>query len=661
MKQAFQLTRTAQLWQLISVFLVLIPHVENLPIWVPVLVIGCLAWRYLIYIGRVSFLHWSIRSLLVVITGVAIVGSYRAGGGISVTVALLVVGFGLKSLEMYKRRDALLVLYVGYLIAASVFLFSQTFWAALYVFFSVVVITTALLSIYQNRDYPFFYPLRKTVLLIAPAVPLMVVLFLLVPRIGPLWDMGLDRSVARTGLSDTLSAGDISRLTRSAEVAFRVTFDDEPPPQKDLYWRAIVLPDFDGRRWSNRKRETLEPQLRVAKDSPSISYEIIFEPTYKKYVPALDMPVSWPAGVKRNADMTLLSVSEQHLRKQYRFKSSTEFVLSPDNDVLDFHRELFLPNGNDRAKEQALAWWDESKSREHYINKILAFYNRSFVYTLSPPKLGQDSIDQFLFTTQSGFCEHFASTTAFLLRSVGIPARIVTGYQGGEWNPYERYLLVRQYDAHAWVEAWLPDRGWIRIDPTSAVAPERVEKPADEVLQSQSGFLSDTPLLAFGIKGAGWLNNIRLRMEAFNYGWHRWVLNYHHQQQGFLTQLLGELNLWKLALFLSVPFILVIALIMLVQLKRGRVPGGHVCDRAIHELSLHLHQQGLSRGKGETFRQYSLRLADMQPDSVTLLHEAADLYDQIRFQNDDNAQLRLRFSELLKELRYTFLQKRNRL
>ena len=661
MKGAFQLTRTSQLWQLISAFVVLIPHVENLPVWVPVLVIGCLAWRYLIYTGRTSFLHWSIRGLLVIVTGVAIISSYRAGGGISVTVALLVAGFGLKSLEMYKRRDALLVLYVGYLIAASVFLFSQTFGSALYVFFSVVVITTALLSLYQHREYTFFYPLRKTVLFIAPALPLMVVLFLLVPRIGPLWEIGLDRSVARTGLSDTLSAGDISQLTRSAEVSFRVTFDDAPPPQKDLYWRAIVLSDFDGRSWRNREKATLVPQLRVPNESPTIRYEMILEPTDKKYVPALDMPVSWPATVKQNTDMTLLSVTEQRLRKQYRFQSSTAYALSPDHHVLDFQRELILPNGNDRAKEQALSWWEDSKNREQYINKILAFYNRSFIYTLSPPRLGQDSIDQFLFSTQSGFCEHFSSATAFLLRAVGIPARIVTGYQGGEWNPYERYLLVRQYDAHAWVEAWIPDRGWIRIDPTSAVAPERVEKPADEILQSQSGFLSDAPLLAFGIKGASWLNNIRLRMEAFNYGWHRWVLNYHHQQQGLLTQLLGQVSAWKLALFLSAPFILVIALIMLVQVKRRRVLVRHICDSAIHELSMHLHQQGLSRGKGETFRQYSQRLADIRPDSTMLLKEAADLYEQIRFQNDENTQLRLRFSELLKELRHTFLQKRNRL
>ena len=248
-----QLSRTALLWQLISVFVVVLPHISHLPVWVPAIVLFTLSWRVMVFIGRWSFPAKWFKSVLVFVAGASVLLSYQEGGGISSTVSLLVVAFSLKLLEIYKRRDALVVLYVAYLIAASIFLFTQTIWMAIYTFFCLLVVSTALQAIHIHRAIPFFQPFKRTSLMFVPVFPLMIVLFMGMPRIDPLWQISFDKSAAKTGLSDTMAPGDITQLTRSAEVAFRATFEGVKPPQSSLYWRAIVLHDFDGRNWSNKE------------------------------------------------------------------------------------------------------------------------------------------------------------------------------------------------------------------------------------------------------------------------------------------------------------------------------------------------------------------------------------------------------------------------
>lgn len=650
-----QLSRTALCWQLLSIFAVFLPHLSHLPIWVPALVVVCVGWRFMVYLGRWSYPKSWVKTLLVLLMTVAVLSSYRAGAGISVTVTLLVVGFALKALEMNQRRDALVVLYVAYLVASTAFLFSQTILMALYIFLALTVCTTALLTIHSRRDISFLQPFKRTLWLLLPALPLMVVLFVVMPRLAPLWEVGLDRSAAKTGLSDQMSPGDITQLTRSAEVAFRATFDGPPPQQTELYWRALVFNDFDGRTWLNQAGVAATPRdvppVEGIAVGATIDYELILEANLKRYIPVLEQVTAWPTELFGSADMTFSTSAPAGQRQQYRFSSALAERYQTPVDWYDLRRQLRLPPGNPQARQLAQQWARESASAKAFIEKVYQFFNREFTYTLEPPALGRDTIDEFLFQTQRGFCGHYSSATAFMLRAAGIPARIVTGYQGGEWNPYEQYLQVRQYDAHAWVEYWTQEQGWQRLDPTAFVAPERVEQPSSEAFKDEEQFLSDSPLLSTAITGNQLLANMRLQLEALNYGWHRWVLGYHNQQNDFLRSLLGAITPLRILMLLFVPFVIVIGLASFILLRSGGKALSHPCDQAISVLSKRLDKQGLQRQPGETVRHYFERLGQVRSELQPQLNELAACYEAIRYANLDLPTQQAQFNSLFKQLK----------
>jgi len=626
-----QISRNALLWQLLSVAVVVLPHLMHLSVALVGLAVFCAGWRFWVWRGRGRFPHWAIRALLVLVALGIVLTGYRAGAGISTTVGLLIAGFSLKLIELHRRRDALVMLYVAIMVGATTFLFDQSIWTALYVLFSLLVIITTLLTLYSTKEMSFWQPLKTTGWLALPALPLMVVLFLVMPRLGAFWEVRLDPATARTGLSDSMSPGDITQLLRSAQVAFRVSFSDAQPEQTSLYWRAIVLPDFDGRRWYNRVGQTSSATPRDTADSAPgvLSYELILEPNQKKWVPVLETVVGSPAPLRRLSDATLVAQQKQLLRQQYTLQSLPGLALNQPS-LPDAERYLRLPAGNPKARELVEQWTDSGLSAESIIEQILQRYTDSFIYTLQPPALGKDSVDAFLFETQKGFCGHFASATTYLLRLAGIPARVVTGFQGGEYNPFENYFTVRQYDAHAWLEAWIEGRGWVRIDPTAAVAPERVERSADQAFAGQPGFLGERPLSALSGQGSV-LGSLRLRWEALNYGWQRWVLNYHHQQAGLLQNLLGEVSILRIALLLLVPFVVIISFIMLRQALRQRVRREAFADRQIRLLSEHYAAQGLGRAPGETVTHYCERLAGIRNDLQTELQALAGQYERMRY------------------------------
>lgn len=649
-----QISRNSLRWQFIAVVLVLLPHLTHLPLWVPFAVLLCGVWRLMVYLGRWSFPNKWIKTLLVIGAGVGVLASFKSGGGISVTVALLVIGFGLKLLEMYQRRDAIVVNYVALLVISAAFLFEQSILMAIYVLVAMWVVFSALVSSYIVRETPFFLPGKKALLFVVPALPLMLVLFIGVPRTGPLWEVGLDRSAGKTGLSEQMSPGDISRLTRSAETAFRVEFDELPPAQNQLYWRALVLNDFDGITWVNRKADsqqpvTLEP-LEVAQQF--VNYKLVLEPTQQRYVPALETPVSWANDLKPLQGYSLTSIKPITDRKQIRLTSALISRRESQGAVLDYERQLVLPEGNPKARALAQQWLREGGGPKVYLNKLLKRFNQEFNYSLTPPRLGSARIDEFLFESKTGFCEHFSSTTAFMLRAAGIPARIVAGYQGGEWNPYEKYIEVRQYDAHAWVEAWFEGEGWVRIDPTAWVAPERVEQPADVSFSDQQSFLEDTPLLALGLRSGALLADLRLRIDALNYGWHRWVLNYHNSQASVLKSLLGAATPERMALFLLLPFVFIIALVSLGYIRRNKVVRHlHASEQEIERLSKAYAALGLSRSRGETVTAYCQRLAAEDAKQAELLLAIAQNFERIRYADIDlpenNKLLRSQITRLL--------------
>ena len=633
------ISRAAVLWQLIACIAVVLPLVSWLPAWVLVLGVACIGARLMIHSGRWSFPHWSIRLLLILAVGVGLLMTFNRDASLNAMVALLTVGLALKLLEIYRRRDALVLLYVALFLATSVFLFEQGILVAVYMFFVVVLIVSALISVWQDplREEmwrPFKLAWRMTL----PAVPFMLVLFFVFPRIGPLWSVELDQSSARTGLSESMSPGDISRLTRSDELAFRAVFNDQPPAPSERYWRALVLSAFDGREWRPGSPPKTEVESLQALGG-LIEYEVVQERSDQRWLFALDLPTEAPSRANLTPTRTLLASAEVSQRIQYTLTSAMHYQLG--GALSDAEREFFsqMPSqSNPRSQAMAREWFDEvNQDVEQLIQRIFRHFNETFVYTLEPQSLGRHSMDEFLFDTQQGFCEHYASATAVMLRSVGVPARIVTGYQGGEWNASQNYLTLRQYDAHAWVEVWLEGQGWVRIDPTTAVAPERIEMSADQFFSGQDGFLADSPLTS-RISRQGWLLQARMHYDSINFAWQRWVLNYHHQQQDVLQDWLGELTAWKMILVLLLPTGLVLGLLYW-RLVRQQKPISPI-EKRLKKLFEKLARQGLYRQPDETLTRFNRRIANTHPEYAEILAPIAQLYENMRYSSLDSEHYR---------------------
>ena len=278
-------------------------------------------------------------------------------------------------------------------------------------------------------------------------------------------------------------------------------------------------------------------------------------------------------------------------------------------------------------------WQEAGLSSEEKIAALFESFNQHFTYTLSPQKLQAERIDQFMFNTREGFCEHFASATAYALRLAGIPTRVVGGYLGGEWNAYEKYMLIRQYEAHAWVEAWLEGKGWVRLDPTAAVAPERVIQPFDQLFATSQEFMSDSPLGVFRLqKNLEWLKVLSLRYDALNYNWHRWILGYHQEQNNLLEEWFGQISILKMLLLLFIPVgcVLMIVIWWLLKVQPRWIDP---MDKAVVAISNQVSELSieLQRSSGETVQMYSARLEGALPDIREEINEWSALYQQLRY------------------------------
>ncbi|MBA4502062.1 transglutaminase family protein [Marinobacterium marinum] len=626
-----QISRTAVVWQLLAVMLVVLPHVQWLPLWVPALVVLAIGSRLMIHSGRWSFPHWSVKALLVIASSGGLILSFNHQAGPETMVALLVVGLALKLLEVYHRRDALVVLFVSLFVAATAFLFSESVWIAGYILLTTVLVLAALNSIQQSSSARRFRDnLKSAGRLLLPAIPFMLVLFFLFPRLEPFWSVTIDSGQAKTGLSDELSPGDVSKLAQSDELAFRATFEGEVPLPAQRYWRSLVLSEFDGRRWtrpSHEQRQVLRPEQL----QPLVSaqrYEVIMEASGRPWLVALDQPLRAGQGTLMTPVRTLVMDRPLERRRQYPVESVLQYRQQPLLTRQEARHYLQLPAGGNpdsRALAQRLLTQADGNT-DGVITLLQAYFNKTFVYTLEPGRLGRDSVDQFLFETREGYCEHFASATAFVLRSAGIPSRIVTGYQGGEWNPYEGYLQVRQYDAHAWVEYWQPEAGWQRLDPTAAVAPERIRTSAQDYFSTNEGFSS----AGMGL-GIDWLRDLRQRYDAFNYSWHRWVLNYQGQQVQLLDDWLGGEDRWRRLLAWLLPTMLVFGTVGYWLLRpRPTLPRDPMA-RALMRLQQRFATLESGREPAESLAMWLQRVADDWPKQRALMLRLAFLDDQQRY------------------------------
>lgn len=591
---------------LLSAVLVLAPHTLHLPLWVTLLCAATLAWRAAITLqGR----RMPSSLLLLPVAALAMAGvmhSYHTLLGRDAGVAMLVLLVAFKTLEMHARRDLYVVVFLCFFLVLTNFFYSQAIGTALMMIASVVALLTTQLSFqFTGKVPPLSARLLMGARMLGLAAPLALLLFVLFPRVqGPLWGMpGDGHASGHGGLSDRMAPGQISHLAQSEDTAFRVKFDGPVPQQTQLYWRGPVLGDFDGQVWTRvRPRPANARALALSVRGRPVRYQVTLEPSSTRWLFALEMPDRVPsldgnlAFVSAEFELTATYPLEQRVR--YELSSFTQYSLQAGEQVGRDAEWLLLPYGaNPRALAEGQALRAEPDPQQRVATVLRRFARQNFVYTLDPPRLGADSIDEFLYQTRAGFCEHYAGAFVFLMRAAGVPARVVTGYQGGELNPIDGYLTVRQSDAHAWAEVWLAGRGWVRVDPTAAVAPERVRRSLARALPPPPPFGIEGlgRLMQLDAGGSSWLAQLRYAVSAVNNGWNQWVLNYTPERQRSLLQnLQARLLDWRTA----GAFALVCAALFFGDLWRRRRRRDPV-DALYSALCKRLGQLGLARAIDE--------------------------------------------------------------
>ncbi|PLQ01021.1 DUF3488 domain-containing protein [Cupriavidus pauculus] len=620
--------------------LVLAPQARTLPVSVSLLLVLLLAWRWLLWRQRAplpSKLIVGATAMLVLLIAAALV--WRGGGGFGreLCVALLAAFVILKLMETRAVADATLVTQLSFYLLLTLYLEEQPFWLAIYsMAIGAWILRNWLLFHHpEARGRLAIWPLLGRMALFG--LPWALFLFVLFPRLEhPLWRLPQSDPVGRTGISDTMRPGSIGELIRSPEVAFRADIVGNPLPASALYWRARVLWDYDGQAW----RPDAEPPLRQAAGLGSESdegeadaagpagavpreYNVTLEPTQKTWLYLLDrgVAVSDSLAAQRSPDGEFFARSPVDRVLRYRARSWLQGVPQPlTRRTLQL--SLALPDGNPRSRELAAGWMARYADPWQRVQAAMRLFAEApFAYTLSPPTLGKAQVDSFVFDTRRGFCEHYASSFVFLMRAAGVPARVVIGYQGGEYNPLGKHYVIRQSDAHAWAEVWLAGRGWVRVDPTSAVAPSRVESGVDAALAGEDlGALRE-------LRAPGWLRDLRWGFDGLTYKWQRWVLEYDRRQQDRLLDQAGLGN--RLPQLLAVG-ICVLSLVALAPmwLRRRRVdPVQTLYEQYCAVLARH----GIARGSSEGPHAFATRAEIALPHAASSVRVFTDNYVAWRY------------------------------
>lgn len=631
--------RQAFYWLYLTAVCAVIPTVAQLPLWLTAAFALSLGWRYAAdhrgwyRPGRV------LRTLLLVLVVAAIYFQYRRLLGREPGMALLVGLFGLKFLEIRTLRDYLLSLFLFYLVLLGAYLQEQASWLGPWTLLTVSVSLVAMIHVVQPQGLDARAKLKYAGLLVAKALPLMLVAYLLFPRIqGTLWGLPADAHAGLTGLSEIMRPGSINSLSESTAPAFRVAFEGAMPPLRDLYWRGLVLTETDGRSWSRPRPAGAVDETFEGLGEP-VRYTVTLESSDKPWMPALDLPAEVPPVARARSGYTLEFRAPVRERQAYTLSSYPRYrtpALEPEERA----ENLQLPEEtSSRVRALAERWRREQAEPLAIARAALAhFRQENFVYTLKPPLLGPDPVDEFLFDTRRGFCEHYTAAFVALMRAAGVPARIVNGYQGGEINAAGNYLIVRQSDAHAWAEIWVAGSGWVRVDPTSAVAPERIELGSDALRRLAERGVAPGSLPPAAVLKAIELSGLdrvflhaRLYWDLANLSWYRWVVGYSKQrQESFLAGLgFGSISWEKLLTALGVGALLIM-LAYLAWQWRPRPVRDPVLAAYLH-FCRKLARAGLVRAPHEGPLDFARRAASARVDLAPAIGDVTRLYLKLRY------------------------------
>ncbi len=640
--------RPELLWLMIGLALSVFPHSLRIPLWMTMMFFSLAAWR--LYREKNEFgkpLKLSLvdrfsRQLIMVIIVVGVFSSYGTLIGRDAGVALLVLLAGMKLLELQTERDYYIASFIGMFLVLTNFFYSQTILSAIHMLLTITIIIAAMISLNDQRQ--FLGNKEKISLaaaLLTQSIPLLLILFVLFPRVdGPLWGLPKDARAGTSGLDDEMSPGQISQLSLSNEVAFRVEFAGLIPDKSTLYWRGPVLWFSDGVKWvGNKNRSRPEPVVKMG--SP-VKYTVTMEATDQNWLYSLEMPSLPPEQTFFSHDMQIIARSPVHNRRRYELNSFTQFSW-PARDNVELEQALQLPQGyHPQAKAMGQSWREEGYNNRGIVNLALQMFNEEeFYYTLNPPLLLEDSVDQFIFETRQGFCEHYASSFVILMRAAGIPARVVTGYQGGSVNPVGKYLVVRQHDAHAWAEVWLEKEGWVRIDPTAAVSPERIKEGIENALPDS---LITIPLgLQNNEMARDIWRHISNNLDAINNRWNQWVLGYNNKRQSRFLNQMGFKNIdWRgMTSGLLVLTFIVLVFVSLYLYKSGKSKtdeAKRLYDNFCKKLANCDVQVRSSEGPAD----FARRAASEREDLADKIKQITQLYIASRYHDKKELLLKLR-------------------
>lgn len=589
--------------------------------------------------------------LLAVSGSVAIAVTGQTLGLLLSMIHLLCFAYSLKTFEITSRKDLYQLVVLGVFVATSSLIFIQS------IYFSIAVIILVLGNfwILINLFTPTLQVSAQAKLLAKLSVfsvPLAVILFVTFPKLSPFWQVPNVES-AKVGLSDSVKIGDIAQLALSDELAFRVSFQNNNPKHAQLYWRAMVLDDFDGVTWRQGGRKKgqqnnhdhgsasishANSSTDVEIKGTGLSYQVIAEPSFQSWLFALDFATSEQGNIAQRNDYALFYRGIISQTLSYQVTSYPEAKLAPKLTQESRALNLTLSSDNNpkllaKGEQLRQQYSDDSQ----LINHVLAEFNqKDYFYTLQPPRLNNNSLDEFYFDTQAGFCEHYASSFTYLMRAAGIPARMVVGYLGGEFNSSGNYLSVYQRNAHAWSEVWLPESGWQRVDPTAAVDPERVESGFSNNLMQEYNHLSSGLFSMQALRSMWWYKQLKMQIDAIDYQWTRWVIGYTGQKQSrVMAKLLASLKEGK-NIFYFILTLIVIALFVYVykSVKAKQRIDDKIKALYLKTLAL-LAQHNLAKVKSMTAQQFDDFIAKTQPDLSEDFSIISRGFTQLAYQSFD--------------------------
>lgn len=626
------LCKDTVLWVIFSLAFVTFPHVERFPLWSIALITLLFLWR----LYGIEHKQWlPPKWLLLIISVAALSGIYieygtlfgKTAGTLSLSLLLAI-----KLHESHSRRDYMLLILLSFFIIVTNFLFSQSIFMVIFMALSSIILILSLLSINQgSTTLGIKYKLKISTTLFFQALPLMLIAFILFPRIsGPFIELPDEKKSSLSGLGDKMTPGNISNLIRSNALAFRVKFDSIIPRQHDLYWRALVLWNFDGSTWEQGKPSPLPPVRLHSTSNELIHYTITLEPHQKNWLYALDLPVIVPNNINYSSNYTLQSQHQINRLFQYKLTSSLHYFNNKKISPWEKKAGLQIPEyTNPKTIQKGRELAQKYTRPDDIISHVLKIFNQqNFYYTLHPPLLpGYNTVDRFLFETRRGFCEHFTSSFTLLMRAAGIPARVVIGFQGGTINPLNGVLTVRNTDAHAWSEVWMDQRGWVRIDPTAVIAPQRVEKNLNAALNTSEirpFFMRyDNPFIKDAL----------LYWDVIDNQWDQWVIGYNEEtQQQVLNHIFNEkINFSEIFFLMMAAFMLVLLILSLIIMKPWKRKKLDPAVKIYHHFCRKLAIKGVLRESYEGPNDYAQRAIKTLPEHTQTILLITRLYSSIQY------------------------------